>query len=194
MSICSKVVLKKSKRSVLVLLALTAGIFLHSQEVSVDSVRRHGEIFLLDCRILLEDTRRLLSSLNEGNTVMIGIRLREGSSESSLFNPRAGYYEYQRRVSWDSVERLYVIEDPEGERRFFSHKDALLDAVLSFRELPIQVPSGKHSFRLRGEIQWKMLLPPLNILSPFLTKLRSAGEWKMIDLYRQKSSAGINGE
>ena len=170
------------------------GLTLLSQEVSVDSVRRHGELFLLDCRILIDDTERLLSSLDEGETVMLGIRLREASAESTFFNPRAGYYEYQRKVSWDSVEGLYVIDEPEGRRRFFSHKDALLDAVQSFQDLPIMVPGGKHSFRLRGEIQWKILLPPLNILSPFLTSLRSAGEWKVIEFYRPKSKAGVKGE
>jgi len=194
LSICSKVVLKKSKHALFVFFLLNSVLSLFSQEVSVDSVRRHGELFLLDCRILIENTERLLSSLDEGNTVMLGIRLREASSESSFFTPRAGYYEYQRKVSWDAVERLYVIEEPDGRRRFFSHKDALLEGVQSFRNLPIMVPGGEHSFRLRGEIQWKILLPPLNILSPFLTSLHSAGEWKVIDLYRPESRARANGE
>ncbi len=174
-------------------LLITAGFFLYPQEIHVDSVNRHGEIILLNCRILLSDSEQLLSALDAGNRVRIGIRLREDSSTISFFNPRARQFEYQREVRWDPVERLYVIEEQDGERRFYSHKDALLDTVAFFEELPVTIDSGEHSFRLRGEIQWKMLIPPLNILSPFLQKLHTTTPWKQIEISRPKSESGDKG-
>lgn len=190
MSICLKVVLKKSKQFLLLLIVLTAGVSLFPQEIHVESLNRDGGMILLNCRILLSDTEQLLSALDAGNRVRIGIRLREDSPTVSLLTPRARQFEYQREVSWDPVERLYVIEEQDGERRFFPHKDALLDTVLSFKKLPVTINSGEHSFRLRGEIQWKILIPPLNILSPFLPKLHARTQWKQVGILQPGCCSG----
>ena len=171
-----KTALRKSRRLTVSLLILLIPQDAVSQQLAVRIVRSSDSLIFVDCRLTSFDEERLLGALDRGDTVQIGLHFRgegPGLLESGSGLPLSGF---RRRARWDRIEKLYVIER-DGVNSYFLHKDALLLELLVFRDIPLKTGEGGTGTLVQGEIRWRILNPPLNILSPFLPGLRSRTEW-----------------
>ena len=165
--IYSKAVLKKNNSAVFFFL-LGATVFgLYAQEIQVNSVRRNGGIFLLDCRILLDDTGQLITALDAGDTVMVGIRLNQSSSDYFFFSSKAEYYEYQRRIRWDPIERLYVIEEPGELDGIFSTGKPFLKPCWTIMSCRYRCPAKNTASACGGRSSGRYLCRPSIYSDPF---------------------------
>ena len=174
-----KTALRKSRVlavSLLLLLILLIPQDAVSQQLEVRTVRSSDSLIFVDCRITSLDKERLLGALDRGDTVQIGLRFR-GEGPGLLEAGAAPLSGLHQRARWDRIEKLYVIER-DGVKSYYLHKDALLSELLFFRDIPLrQREDGGSGTLIQGEIRWRILNPPLNILSPFLPGLRSRTEW-----------------
>jgi hypothetical protein len=184
-----KTALRKSRLLIFSLLLLLIPLDAVSQQLEVRTVRSSDSLIFVDCRLTSLDEERLLGALDRGDTVQVGLRFRGGGPgllESGVGAPLSAL---RRRARWDRIEKLYVI-DRDGQKSYFLHKDALLSELLVFRDVPLRTEEKKSGTFVQGEIQWRILNPPLNILSPFLPSLRSRTEWTEIPLRHSAQGSG----
>ena len=128
-----------------------------------------GEIHA-DCRINGADSETILATLDKGDIIRIRIWVRERGGKATR---RA---EYVVSALWNTIDKMYVIKK-NSSREYYLHKDSFLDALLTFRNIPLKVLPGETETSVRGDIFWKILTPPLNILSPMLPGIRSSIPW-----------------
>ena len=175
--VSSRTALRRSR--LLPLLFLVGAVAVQALELRVVSVRAVPGGCRVDCALSGFDRERLLRALDDGDTVEVLLRIRGSAPARFLPEERDSSGTLRRRARWDAIEKLYLIEEG-GERRFFPHKDAFLAALLTFDGVETDAPRGNSGYALQGEIAWRLLNPPLNILTPFLPGLRSQTGWYSI--------------
>lgn len=126
------------------------------------------------CRFDFIDREELLNALDEGETVHLLLSIRSASPRRYSLNGEGERKLLSRSARWDSIEQLYIIRN-RGSKEYYLHKDAFLSAFLEFVTPELGEGTEEHYFR--GEVRWRELHPPMNILSPFLPDLYQRTDW-----------------
>lgn len=165
----SKTVLKKSRLLLILSIALLS-LGIYGEALDLSRTEDAG----VRCRFDFIDREELLAALNRGETVQLILSVRSASPRRYTLSSEGELSRLSRNARWDSIEQLYVVRRG-NSKEYYLHKDAFLAAFLEFHPSDLDPSAGEYYFR--GEVRWRELQPPMNILSPFLPDLYQRTGW-----------------
>ncbi len=172
--------MKKSRYLIILLFALVPALYGENSGESFDiQIVTGGTNSDYSCNITGLDNERILSGLDGGDTIRIRLWVKEWTESGKGWKKESIQSIYTVHASWNVIDKMYVIEK-ENSREYYLHKDAFLENLLTFSSVPVKGYPLTAQIRMRADILWQVLPPPLNILSPLLPKLRSSIPWTTV--------------